>query len=397
MKIVFIAPFGIRPKGTVPARMVPLAAELQNLGHKVVIVAPPYTNPEESGKTVTVRGVTIHNIVLGPKNKFLATPILAWRLFRAALAEKPDLIHLFKPKGYGGLAAMLLLSLKRSGMKFPPLLVDTDDWEGKGGMNEILPYSQVEKRFFAFQEMWLLANADGVTVASRGLEALVSGVIASPEKVLYLPNGAEEKPPRAGKPVRERLGIPADAPVVLLYTRFFEFGQERLHALFAEIFRQLPMVLFLVVGKGRRGEEAMLGKAATEAGFAQAMIMAGWIDPGEIPGYLAAGDMAVYPFDDTLVNRMKCPAKLGEIVTAGVPVIADRVGQLPEYLAATPAQLCEPGNWREMADKAVELLRDPLKRRDVGNAQKRYLIDTFGWPVLASGLNNFIGLFRRDA
>ena len=41
MKIVFIAPFGIRPKGTVIARMIPLAAGLQGLGHRVTIVAPP--------------------------------------------------------------------------------------------------------------------------------------------------------------------------------------------------------------------------------------------------------------------------------------------------------------------------------------------------------------------
>jgi len=47
MKIVFLAPFGIRPKGTVIARMVPLAAGLCALGHEVVIVAPPYTNTED--------------------------------------------------------------------------------------------------------------------------------------------------------------------------------------------------------------------------------------------------------------------------------------------------------------------------------------------------------------
>ncbi len=41
MKIVFLAPFGIRPKGTVIARMLPLAVELQKIGHSVTIIAPP--------------------------------------------------------------------------------------------------------------------------------------------------------------------------------------------------------------------------------------------------------------------------------------------------------------------------------------------------------------------
>jgi hypothetical protein len=57
----------------------------------------------------TVRGVTVKNIPLGPFTGTTAAPVLAWRLFRSALAEKPDLIHLFKPKGMrnGGDAAVV--------------------------------------------------------------------------------------------------------------------------------------------------------------------------------------------------------------------------------------------------------------------------------------------------
>src|SRR6185369_6817002 len=149
MKIVFMAPFGIRPKGTVIARMLPLAVELQRLGHEVVIVAPPYTNPEDSGKTEVMRGVRIINVRLPAGGKALRAPLLTWRLFRAALAQKPDLVHLFKPKGYGGLAAMLQIWCDRIGVRMPPLFLDTDDWEGGGGMNELHDYSTVEKRLYS--------------------------------------------------------------------------------------------------------------------------------------------------------------------------------------------------------------------------------------------------------
>ena len=111
MKIVFLAPFGIRPKGTLIARMLPLAVAMQGLGHQVTIVAPPYTNPEDAGRTETVQGVKLLNVKLGPGSKTLSTFPVAWRMLRAALAEKPDAIHLFKPKGYGGIAAMLFYVL----------------------------------------------------------------------------------------------------------------------------------------------------------------------------------------------------------------------------------------------------------------------------------------------
>lgn len=393
MKIVFLAPFGIRPKGTVLARMIPLAEALQLLGHEVVIVAPPYTNAEDSGRTETVRGVRLQNVLLGPRHKVLAVPALAWRMLRAALAEKPDLVHLFKPKGYGGVAAMLHIALQRSGLRLPPLFLDTDDWEGEGGMNELHPYSGAEKRFYRFQESWLLTRAVGVSVASRGLEGLVAGAGVPAERTLYLPNCVGNALPGKGEALRKRVGIAPDAPVVLLYTRFFEFSQEKLHYLFAQIFKEVPQVRFLVVGKGRHGEEDALARAAQESGFGDALCIAGWVQPAEIPEYLAAGDVAVYPFADTLWNRTKCPAKLTELLMAEKAVVADRVGQLAEYIVdGRSGVLCDPDDWSEMALRAVELLQAPELRASLGAEARRHLQEEFNWSTAASRLESFYRL-----
>lgn len=386
MKIVFIAPFGIRPKGTVLARMVPLAAALQGLGHSVLIVAPPYTNPGDSGTTEVVRGVTVRNVVLGPKSRALAAPVLGWRLFREALAEKPDLVHLFKPKGYGGVAAMLHSLL----LKEIPLFVDTDDWEGRGGMESLHNYSFPERRVYRFQEQWLPRRATGVSVASRMLETLVREMGVPPERLLYLPNCVEDVPAGNGESVRRRLGIPDGAPVVLLYTRFFEFSQEKLHAVLAELARRVPDVRFLAVGKGRNGEEELLVAAAQKAGFADSLIVAGWVEPNELPDWLAAGDLALYPFADTLVNRAKCPAKLTELMRAGVPVVADRVGQIAEYIVSGESGvLCEPDDWQEMAARAADLLVAPDLRQRIGAAGRQRILTRFAWRDAAVRLDGF--------
>lgn len=390
MKIVFLAPFGIRPKGTLIARMIPLAAELQQLGHRVTVIAPPYTNPEDSGKVEEVRGVTVRNITLGPGSGAATAPLLAHRMFWAARAERPDLVHLFKPKGYGGIAAMVHLLWRRFGLPLPPLFVDTDDWEGKGGMNDLHPYSRAERLVFGIQEAWLPPRAAGVTVASRTLQTKIWGMGIPPERVLYLPNCVEDLPRGEGARVRRMLGIPADAPVLLLYTRFFEFRQEKLHFLFTEIHRRFPAVRFLVVGQGRRGEEGLLLAAGREKGFGGALVMGGWLDPAEISDYLAAADVAVYPFSDTLINRSKCPAKLTEILRAGVPVVADSVGQLAEYVKpGLSGILCDPDDWQEMADRTAELLDDPVRRRNLGNAGREYMLNRFSWQRFAENLSVF--------
>ncbi|MBT0666310.1 glycosyltransferase family 4 protein [Geobacter pelophilus] len=389
MKIVFLAPFGIRPKGTLIARMLPLADELQRLGHTVTIIAPPYTNPEDSGKVETVRGVTIRNIELCGGG-LMAPPRLAWRMYRAALAEQPDIVHLFKPKGYGGLAAMFLAQFRRMGIRQPLLFVDMDDWEGRGGMNDLHPYSPTEKALFQFQEDWLPLQARGVTVASRTLQTKAWGMGLPRQRVLYLPNCVEDIPPGDGTGVRQRLGIPADVPVLLLYTRFFDFSQDKLHFVFAEIFRQVPEVRFLVVGKGRNNEEQLLLAKGEELGFAPALVMGGWLEPEDIPSYLAAADVAIYPFSDNLISRSKCPAKLTEILRAGVAVVADAVGQLAEYVKpGVSGVLCNPDDWQEMADRAAGLLLDVKLSRETGATARRYLLEKFSWSDYAARLDQF--------
>lgn len=389
MNIVFLAPFGIRPKGTVIARILPLAASLQERhGHRVTVVLPPYTNPEDSGKTETVRGVKLLNIRLSHCWKPVATLLMAWRMFQVALAERPDIVHLFKPKGYGGLAAMLMIWLTRLGARLPAVMVDTDDWEGAGGMNDLHAYSALERKVFAFQEQWLLSRAVAVTVASRALEQMVRQCAKASGRTMYLPNCVDDSAPGDGSGIRQRFDIAGDAPVVLLYTRFFEFEQQRLHEVFESIFRRVPGVRFLVVGAGRTGEEQQLQAAAVERGFSGALVMAGWVEPGQLRDFLAAGDLALYPFADTLVNRCKCPAKLTELLLVGVPVVADGVGQIPEYLVHDQGGiLCRTGDVDAMVEGAVRLIGDRAVRLRMGQFNRNHIREQFDWNRMAAALS----------
>ena len=390
MKVISFSPFGIRPKGSLIARILPLMSGLQKLGHQVVIVAPPYTNPDDSGKEEVVHGVIIRNVSLGTGKLTRSAPALAWRMLQIALREKPDLIHLFKPKGYGGLATIYMLFVRFLMVKVPPLFIDTDDWEGSGGMNEIQQYSTLEKRLFNFQERWLPRKAHGVTVASRTLQTQVWGMGVPREKVLYLPNGVEPREEGNGVKTREHHQIQKDVPLVLLYTRFFEFSQERLHQVFHAIVAQKPDVKLMVVGKGRHGEEEALLQAARQMGFEKNLLLVGWIEPEQIPDYLAAADIAIYPLDDNLVNRAKCPAKLTEIMLAGCPVVADKVGQAREYIQhGESGLLVDPQQPEEMAQEVISLLNDRDRGRSLGNNARESLLTDFRWQRAAEQLHEF--------
>ncbi|MDY0384094.1 glycosyltransferase family 4 protein [Trichlorobacter sp.] len=397
MRIVFLAPFGIRPKGTVQARMLPLAKALQARGHELEIVAPPYTNPADAGLVEQVEGVTVRNVALGPAIGLLAAPLIAWRMLRTALDQQPDLIHLFKPKGYGGLAALLLLVLRQCGLKLPLLVVDSDDREGTGGMNDQHPYSWPEKRLFAFQEQVLTRWADGVTVASRALESLAWGMGARQQRTLYLPNGPLLRPTGDRLAGRQRFGIAPDLPVLLLYTRFFEFSQQRLHQVLERLCQWLPQLRVLVVGLGPRGEERELEQAAFVAGFGDAVVMAGWQEPAALPDCLAAADAAIYLFDDSLLNRTKCPAKLAELAAAGMPLAAERVGQVGEYLVHNEsALLVTSGDVDGLVEAAQRLLADRELASRLGAAAAQRVRIQFAWENAAVRLEQLYDEVRRS-
>jgi len=383
LRITMLAPFGIRPKGTLSARMLPLAQALARRDHCVSIIAPPVQNPQDAGRRDIYDGVPVTH-----------TPLPAWpgpagvaqqvqSLLRAALAEQPDLLHLFKPKGYSGLAALLLRAVRPN----LPLVVDTDDWEGWGGWNDLLPYPLPAKLLFAWQERDLPRRAAAVTAASRTLQAQVWGFGVPPAKVFYVPNGISSlelkvKSSKLNRSVTQNSEL--RTLNLLLYTRFWEFELRDLVVALVPVVASCPAARLLVVGRGERGEERELLRLAGRAGIAAAIDYRGWAEPDQIPALLAAADLALVPMDDTLINRARSLAKLLELMAAGLPIVAGRVGQVAEYIEdGRSGLLVAPGDPAALARATLALLADSALRERLGQGARERVARHYTWDRLA--------------
>ncbi|MBM4467742.1 MAG: glycosyltransferase family 4 protein [Chloroflexi bacterium] len=391
MRIAMIGLFGLRPKGTMSVRALPLARALVAKGHEVSVIMPPWSYPQDSGREWEEDGVSIRNVTLPPRFPLISYLIITWRLVRQALALRPDVVHCFKPKGYAGLAAMVFWFLKKPGLIKARLVVDSDDWEGKGGWNEIEPYTGLQKRLFAWQERWGLTHGDALTVASRALETIVWSLGVAPGKVFYVPNGVVPSSESNTQYPISNIQYPisniqfTDHPTVLLYTRFFEFAVERVVEIFRRVLDQVPEAKLLVVGKGFFGEEERLKELMREARIADHLVYVGWVEPDELPAYFAAADVAIYPYDDTLINRTKCAVKLIDLMAAGVPVVADDVGQNGEYVVhGVSGLLVATGDTDAFAGRVIELLRDEGLRARLGEEAQRRILEEFDWGKLAA-------------
>jgi glycosyltransferase involved in cell wall biosynthesis len=307
------------------------------------------------------------------------------------------------------------------------LVIDTDDWEGPGGWNELGDYSRLERRFFAWQERWSLSHADAVTVASRTLESLVWAMGVPRDQVFYVPNGVGRgrMGRREGETAAEgRESAGSDGSwdaCILLYTRFFEFPVSRVIEVLRRVREGVPGARLLVVGEGLFGEEEELFRLARRAGLTVAdpppdaiqdgpyldsvasastadITYAGWVDPGELPSYFARAAVAIYPFDDTLVNRTKCAVKLTDLLAAGVPIVAEAVGQNREYIRnGETGLLVEPGNVAAFGDAIVEVLRNPALRERLRQAGARDVRERFAWEKLVEDVERAYGSETRSA
>src|SRR5206468_9087352 len=93
MRIAFLAPFGLQPKGTVSARMLPLAHALAGRGHMVRVVIPPWDDPSAwaGGSAVSLAGgesgvAGVHVVTLRMPRKAPYCLGLTFGLVRSALS-----------------------------------------------------------------------------------------------------------------------------------------------------------------------------------------------------------------------------------------------------------------------------------------------------------------------
>ena len=378
MHIAMVGPFGFHPKKTMRARAFRLARPLVARGHEVSLFMPPWHTPEEAGRRWQEDGVEIHYV--GLRGGAVG---ITRRLLREVLRAGPDVVHCFKPKAYSGVVAAWLWQFRRRRLR---VVVDSDDWEGWGGWNERAPYTALQKHFFSWQERWGMSRCHALTVASRALETLAWGHGVAPEQVVYVPNGPGiplgEGQGRAQ--ARADLGL-SERPVLLLYSRLFEFDAARLVAVLERVQERVPALALLTVGAGLYEEDAAdLRRRLEAAGLARAVVDAGWVAEAALPPLLGAADAALYLMEDTLLNRSKCPVKLADMLAVGVPVVAERVGQVPEYVRHRETGLLRPpGAVEGLADDLVSLLSDGELRARLAENGRAHIARRFSWERLA--------------
>jgi glycosyltransferase involved in cell wall biosynthesis len=159
--------------------------------------------------------------------------------------------------------------------------------------------------------------------------------------------------------VRAELGFSSDANVlvtvaVLRPPKGIQFMIRALPAILASC----PNTYYLIVGDG--SHHSALVDEVNNAGVHRRVIFTGMRN--DVPRLLAAGDVFVLP---TLTEAL--PTVLAEAMAARLPIVASRVGGIPEMIAnGQNGILVAPEDVTGLANACIHLLENPDKRRGIG-------------------------------
>ena len=235
---------------------------------------------------------------------------------------------------------------------------------------------------------WITPLTDRfIAVARRHGRYLVEMEGLPTSKVVVIPNGVDTErfhpSPVAREAVRRDLRLHADVPVFGIVAAL---RREKNHLLFlraaAMIHQALPDARFLIVGDGPQRKPLEL--AVASAGLRDSVLMLGTRD--NIPDLLSAMDVFV------LTSRIEAnPVSILEAMATGLPVVASRVGSIPETVEeGTTGYLVDFADAADFARKCVHLAVHPEIAQALGANGRQAVAGHWSLDCMVNGYEQLI-------
>ena len=298
--------------------------------------------PGVLGSNATAAGASVSCLFKKPGFR----PELFGKLGAIFRERRPDVVHTHQIGAlfYAGLAS------RRAGV---PLVVHTEHGKHYNGRWRLRFLARLAGHYAA--RVFCVSEDIAAEVRSR---RIVPG-----RKIRVVPNGIDLTPfgVRAGDEVRRSLGIPLDAPTIGTVGRLAEIKQQAaLIRAFGRVRSGSPRAHLLIVGDGPLRDD--LGGLASDLGLEGCVHFAGYQE--RTAPYMGAMDVFA------LTSRSEgMPLAVLEAWAAGLPVVATRVGGLPELVEdGRTGLLIEPGDEEALAGALSRLLAEPDTGRRMGDS-----------------------------
>jgi glycosyltransferase involved in cell wall biosynthesis len=230
----------------------------------------------------------------------------------------------------------------------------------------------------------------GVAQAHGAYLAAAEGCPA--RKVFVIPNGVDVEafqPSAPDEGLRAALGLPPQAPLALIVAAL---RPEKNHELFlqaaARVTRQLPEARFLLVGDGPR--RSTLEELSRSLGIQDRVLFLG--TRSDVAQLLSIADVLV------LSSHMEAnPVSILEALACGKPVVAPRVGSIPETIEdGMNGYLFPAGDEAQLAARLGHLLECPEQARRMGAIGRERVVAHWSLERMVEGYQDLIDRIYRS-
>jgi glycosyltransferase involved in cell wall biosynthesis len=346
-----------------------LTAGLREHGYDTTLVAGTLARGEDSMSFVAdARDVEVVRIdELGREISPLRDLVATLRLARLIRRERPDILHTHTAKaGTVGRVAALL-----AGRRAPPIVVHTFHGHVLRGY-----FGPLRSRLFRLLERWLAARTTAlIAVSPQVRDDLVALGVAPPERFVVIRLGIEldervaaERDGRAES--RRYLGIASDRFAVGWIGRMTAVKRtDDVLVAFRRLRDDGVDAVLCMVGDGPDRPE--LERRAHELGVIRDTLFLGYQE--DVAPFYAAFDALVLPS-----SNEGTPVSAIEALAAGRPVVATRVGGVPDVVQeGQDGFLVDPGATDDLADRLARLARDPALRERMGGAGRERVLPRY--------------------
>lgn len=222
---------------------------------------------------------------------------------------------------------------------------------------------------------WVLAQADAVTVNSWATEAAVRALGVETRKVHSIPAVPNAHPvdPARSAEIRARATGGEAMPVFAFVGRMIEDkGVGDLLEACALLREDVPRFRVLLVGEGQ--DRAVFAQQAEALGLVDHLHWAGWVPSADVSSWMAAADALIVPSRAFEAQGLVAV----EAMLAGVPVVASRLGGLPDMVEdGVTGRLVPSNDPVALARALADLLRDPAERARLASRARTKALATF--------------------
>lgn len=248
-------------------------------------------------------------------------------------------------------------------------------WNAMGWWFPARPW---QRRFFETRVTQIIA----ITQAVRDRWLAASGSFLAAERIPVLVPGVDPAhfhPGVDGSPVRARLGIGPDVPLVGMIARFQRVkGHDVFQAMARRVAAQMPEARFVVAGENVFGvdkdeayKRAILGTARSDPLLREHLTYLGfWEDARQV---VAASDVIVCPSRFESLGMVHL-----ESMAMSRPVVSMNNGGPAETVVdGETGFLVPPDAPDALAERVIALLRDPALRARLGAAGRARVLDRY--------------------